>query len=579
MRGRLPQNSSMGSLGSGEVRVSELRVRGRWDTGVSSVLSPPDPLSQKPEALSGTAKDAPLGGPGPSCHQEQYIWRLTHLLGSVPLGGGELSPCSSDSICTEDFAAHFQEAMVGAGLPEEGQEEVARSRSPESLGGHISRVSQGSPALNSRSHQQATKEKGAAKCSWLIEDPSPRLGPSAPGTSGGRSLSPSGDPFPEKQRPKRDSGMGRARSQSGSPEGPSLHIRSRSPRLPPPPSAQDKGVHWDQEPPLNLLPHGPTWEGPGLRQFSRPLAGEVGSSGSRPGREGRTPGPVPFSSGPRNPRLSRKLPTPPWDSESLSPSCLLGYRSLSSHKMEPSLSHRKGLEKEQKTLGDPKPWKWNNKPERMKESSGHGTREEMVAGGTPGKETPLVCPQDGGPGQLGVMEAMKGRHKVARAKSGTSEKQQRLMTGAPASVEAPRPGSPGLGLALLEALIEAARRRLWDVHQQAESLGEAVRKLQSDRLASVPGGCQGPEASVVDQEYYADGGADEETEIQRRRVTRQRPRSLAEWLLGPRGLGSRKENSQPWVCPQHPPACPGKAHSQRFLQREWDHRMSKSPQG
>lgn len=31
-----------------------------------------------------------------------------------------------------------------------------------------------------------------------------------------------------------------------------------------------------------------------------------------------------------------------------------------------SLNHRKGLEKEQETLGDPKPWKWNNKLERMK---------------------------------------------------------------------------------------------------------------------------------------------------------------------------------------------------------------------
>lgn len=74
--------------------------------------------------------------------------------------------------------------------------------------------------------------------------------------------------------------------------------------------------------------------------------------------------------------------------------------------------------------------------------SDHGTREEVVAGGTPrlGKETPWVSPQDGGPGQLGVMEAMKGRHKVAQAKSGTSERWQRLMTEAPASVEAPRPG-------------------------------------------------------------------------------------------------------------------------------------------
>lgn len=274
-------------------------------------------------------------GPEPSCNQEQYVWRLTHLLGSVPLGEGELSPCSSDSICTEDFAAHFQEAMVGAGLPEEGQEEEARSRSPESLGGHISRVSQGFPALNSQNHQQAANEKGTAKCSWLIEDPSPRLGPLSPSTAGRRSLTPSGDPFPEKQRLKRDSGMGQARSQSGSPEGPSLHTRSRSPQLPPPPSAQDRGVHWDQEPSLNLLPHGPIWEGQGLRQFSRPLAGEVGPSGPRPGRKVGTPGPVPFSSGPQDPRLSRRHPAPPWDPESLSPSCPLGYRSLSSHKEEP----------------------------------------------------------------------------------------------------------------------------------------------------------------------------------------------------------------------------------------------------
>ncbi|XP_078010545.1 uncharacterized protein LOC110215297 isoform X1 [Phascolarctos cinereus] len=133
----------------------------------------------------------------------------------------------------------------------------------------------------------------------------------------------------------------------------------------------------------------------------------------------------------------------------------------------------------------------------------------------------------------------------------------------PAGVEAPRPGSPGLGLKFVGALLEAARCRLGDVIQQAEILQEALQELQRNRLASMPGGCKGPESSAVGQEYNVDGSADEGTEAQRRGVTGRRPGSLPERLLGPRALGSRSENPQPCVFPQHPPAWPGQAHSQR----------------
>ncbi|XP_078010548.1 uncharacterized protein LOC110215297 isoform X2 [Phascolarctos cinereus] len=77
----------------------------------------------------------------------------------------------------------------------------------------------------------------------------------------------------------------------------------------------------------------------------------------------------------------------------------------------------------------------------------------------------------------------------------------------PAGVEAPRPGSPGLGLKFVGALLEAARCRLGDVIQQAEILQEALQELQRNRLASMPGGCKGPESSAVGQEYNVDGSA------------------------------------------------------------------------
>ncbi|XP_043823537.1 trithorax group protein osa-like isoform X2 [Dromiciops gliroides] len=294
------------------------------------------------------AKDVPLGDPGPSCFQDEYVWRLSQLLGSVPPSQEELSPCGSESICTEDFEAYFQEAMVEATPPS-----GARTGSPESLGGHISRVSQGPPPqpLSSRKHQQPPEEKGAPSqesSQALPEDPSPRLGPAALGTARGRSLLQLGGSFPEKWRPKRDPGVGPARRQHGDPGEPSPHTESRNAQQPLTPSPHDRRVHWDCELPPDLLPNDPA-----RRQLSRPLA-------------------VPFSSGPQDPRLCLaqargNLSASLWEPGSLLPSCLLGYRAPGSQKEEPRLSHRKGLKKEQETPGDPKPWKWSKKLESMKE--------------------------------------------------------------------------------------------------------------------------------------------------------------------------------------------------------------------
>ncbi|XP_074062464.1 uncharacterized protein LOC141501926 [Macrotis lagotis] len=413
----------------GGAPVSKSRVQGSQEIA---------PLSQKPgphtwACQPDSAKEAPPTGP--SCLQDEYIWRLTQLLGSLPPSRGELLPSSSDSICTEDFAAHFQEAMV------EPQEEAARTRSLESLGGHISRVSQASlpQPLSSRGDQQPPKEGGTAKCSSPSQDtsaappeaPSPRLG-----TAGGRSLPYLGGPFPDKCRHRRDAGLASAGRLSGGSGGPSPHPGHRRPRLPPPPP-HHRRVRWAPEPARSLLPSDPAWESPALRQLSRPLAGT------------------------QDPRLCPgRLPTSPWDPESLLPVCPLGDRDLGSQKEEPSLSHRMGLKKEQEMPRGPKPWKWSKKPERLK---------------------------DRGSGQLRVTGAPHTRPQVSQADSGTNARQQELRPKTPTNVEATRPGSPGSGLGLLRALIEAVRRRLWDVDRQAESLCEAIRELQRDRLRGSPG--------------------------------------------------------------------------------------------
>ncbi|XP_043823536.1 histone-lysine N-methyltransferase 2D-like isoform X1 [Dromiciops gliroides] len=419
-------------------QASKLRVPG-------SLPGPANTPSQKPADWPDQAKDVPLGDPGPSCFQDEYVWRLSQLLGSVPPSQEELSPCGSESICTEDFEAYFQEAMVEATPPS-----GARTGSPESLGGHISRVSQGPPPqpLSSRKHQQPPEEKGAPSqesSQALPEDPSPRLGPAALGTARGRSLLQLGGSFPEKWRPKRDPGVGPARRQHGDPGEPSPHTESRNAQQPLTPSPHDRRVHWDCELPPDLLPNDPA-----RRQLSRPLA-------------------VPFSSGPQDPRLCLaqargNLSASLWEPGSLLPSCLLGYRAPGSQKEEPRLSHRKGLKKEQETPGDPKPWKWSKKLESMK---------------------------DGGPSQLGVMGATNTKLKEVQADSGKSGRPQQLIPQTPASVDTPRPGSPGLGLPLLGALIEVARRRLWDVDREAEALLEAVRELQRNRVGAGTWGALG----------------------------------------------------------------------------------------
>ncbi|XP_074149752.1 uncharacterized protein LOC141557658 isoform X2 [Sminthopsis crassicaudata] len=419
---------------------------------------------------------------GPSRLQDQYVWRLTRLLGSGPPGGGEPRPPSSDSIRTEDFAAHFHKAMVEAELPA-GRPEGVRPWSPESLGGRISRLSR-APPPSSWGRQQEAAARGSCPSQALPEAPGPRLGPVTAGPVGGAPPR-LGGPFPEKWR-------ARGAWPAGSPEGPGLHTR------PPLSPAPHRGrAHWDQEPPLNLPPHSQAWEAPARRQLLRPLAGA------------------------QEPRLPLgRWPASPWDPEPLLPSCPLGHRAPGSQKEKPSPSHRKGLKKEQEIPGDPKPWKGSKNLERMK---------------------------DGGPGRL----AVRGPPTGCRADSGKSGQHQQQSPETPGGGEAPRPGSPGSGLELLGALIGAARRRLWAVDRQAESLQEAVRELQ--RLAPLPSGHQGPASPAAGQTCDDHGGAGEETGGQRKGATRQRPGSLLDQPQGPQAAGSRTETPQPGPGPRGPP--------------------------
>ncbi|KAM9094405.1 collagen alpha-1(I) chain-like isoform X2 [Sarcophilus harrisii] len=394
---------------------------------------------------------------GPSGLQDEYVWRLSRLLGPGPPRGGEPRPPSSDSIRTEDFAAHFQEAAGEAEL-RGGRQEGEGPRSPESLGGHIARLSRGSP-LSSWGRLQSPGWDGPAGGAWagqaLPEAPGPRLGP-----VGGRAPPRLGGPFPEKWGAGGEAGAGPAGSQS----------RGRPPRAPLSPAPHHGRAPWDPEP-LKLPPHGQAREAPGRRQLSRPLAGT---------QDPRLPG--------------SRWPASPWDPEPPLPSCPPGFRAPASHREKPSPSHPKGLKKEQETPGEPKPWKWSQNLERMK---------------------------DGGPGL-----AARGAHAGRRADSGRSGARQQPSPETPGSGEAPGPGSPGTELELLGALIGAARRRLWAVDRQAESLQEAVRELQ--RLAPPPGGRQDPASPAAGQTLEGLGGAEEEPGGQRKRPAGQRPEPLSD---------------------------------------------------
>ncbi|XP_051832197.1 collagen alpha-1(I) chain-like [Antechinus flavipes] len=409
--------------------------------GVPPLLGDETTPSRASQRFPGSgAGSAPEGGAAPrmSGLQDEYVWRLSRLLGPGPASGGEPRPPSSDSICTEDFAAHFQEATVEAEL-RGGRQEGACPRSPESLGGHIARLSRGSP-LSSWGRQQPPGWDGAAGgcCPGqaLPEAPGPRLGP-----VGGRAPPRLGGPFPEKWGAGGEAGAAPAGSQSRG-------VHSRAPLSPSPHHGR---APWDPEPPLKLPPHGPAREASARRQLSRPLAGT------------------------QDPRLPlSRWPASPWEPEPPLPSCPLGYRAPGSHREKPSPSHPKGLKKEQEIPGDPKPWKWSQDLERMK---------------------------DGGPGRL----VARGAHAGRRADSGRSGQRQQPSPETPGSGEAPGPGSPGAELELLGALIGAARRRLWAVDRQAESLQEAVRELQ--RLAPPPGGRQDPESPAAGQTRDGHGGA------------------------------------------------------------------------